>query len=53
MAAICRWIDWNRKQESSTANVEIAWKTLVWGFIYRYGTLLWLLPARPAPRFFY
>ena len=35
-AAICRWIDWNRKQESSTANVEIAWKTLVWGFIYRY-----------------
>lgn len=39
------WIDWNRKQESSTANVEIAWKTLVWGFIYRallYGVWAWL-----------
>jgi hypothetical protein len=39
------WIDWNRKQESSAAHVEIAWKTLVWGFIYRallFGVWAWL-----------
>jgi len=39
------WIDWNRKQESSAAHVEIAWKTLVWGVIYRallYGVWAWL-----------
>jgi hypothetical protein len=34
--AMHRWIDWNRKRESSAANVEIAWRTLVWGIIYRY-----------------
>jgi len=40
------WIDWNRKQESSAANVNItSWGTLLWGFLYRillFGIWAWL-----------